>query len=603
LTGITIRNLTSSGLTSRRRAESVDDEALPQSLQSPAKLLAQKELRALEHSRSSTDLVLLPIRENAGKENDASPRKTPTRPSSKRLRRRSTLDWANASPYVRQTRLEEDARARMMDVFFSLHVAGIEDPIYVSETINQTMNPTFATFSLENQAAQITRQDTVTLKVWTRGEGKTDFSLHMEIELSLKYLDNIGRSLDAVRNPLPRNCVLFGLTDGIYALPTSSESMDRIAIVDSRASISTRILSTSSYDALMRLSTLDACVQDALATRSRVEAEINAILEEHKSDTDILHNVAPSNIQLSAVKTAVEAERRRLEVTRRRRDLLRTNISARESFMTSDLSLQSQQRELMAEEQSTIEANKEAHQRNIDATHGQRRRICEDMQRIFPIEPIPDKALTFTIRGLFLPNSSNLDDADDTTVSAALGYVAQVVYMLSAYLSKPLPYPLSLRGSTSTVSDMVSASTSTTVYPLFTKGVARFRFEYAVFLLNKDIEILSNHVGLRVMDVRHTLPNLKYLLYITTAGTGELPARKAGGMRAFLRAATGETSLGSSRRGSDASSAAGVVGRFLKKAQDGETKNEEGSGSTNGAALLPAPKLGKYKASNLREGG
>ena len=34
--------------------------------------------------------------------------------------------------------------------------------------------------------------------------------------------------------------------------------------------------------------------------------------------------------------------------------------------------------------------------------------------------------------------------------------------------------------------------------------------------------------GLRMVDMRHTLPNLKYLLTIMTTGKGELPARKKG---------------------------------------------------------------------------
>jgi hypothetical protein len=67
------------------------------------------------------------------------------------------------------------------------------------------------------------------------------------------------------------------------------------------------------------------------------------------------------------------------------------------------------------------------------------------------------------------------------------------------------------------------------------KNVVRYRFEYGVFLLNKNIEILSNSLGLRPVDIRHTLPNLKYLLYVATAGKGELPARKAGGIKGLLR--------------------------------------------------------------------
>ena len=34
--------------------------------------------------------------------------------------------------------------------------------------------------------------------------------------------------------------------------------------------------------------------------------------------------------------------------------------------------------------------------------------------------------------------------------------------------------------------------------------------------------------GIRIVDLRHTLPNLKYLLTVLTSGKGELPRRKGG---------------------------------------------------------------------------
>ena len=99
--------------------------------------------------------------------------------------------------------------------------------------------------------------------------------------------------------------------------------------------------------------------------------------------------------------------------------------------------------------------------------------------------------------------------------------------------------PVSLHGSTSTIDDPLAISQSQQnhqrTYPLYMKNVVRYRFEYGVFLLNKNIEILSNSLGLRPLDIRHTLPNLKYLLYVATAGKGELPARKAGGIKGWLR--------------------------------------------------------------------
>ena len=86
-------------------------------------------------------------------------------------------------------------------------------------------------------------------------------------------------------------------------------------------------------------------------------------------------------------------------------------------------------------------------------------------------------------------------------------------------------------------------------YPLHPTSVA-YKFEYGVFLLNKDIEFLMCKAGLRVLDIRHTLPNLKYLLYVLTAGSGELPARKAGGVRGLVGV---RLPLSVSRKGSEES--------------------------------------------------
>ncbi|KAG0214911.1 hypothetical protein BGX33_001699 [Mortierella sp. NVP41] len=50
-----------------------------------------------------------------------------------------------------------------------------------------------------------------------------------------------------------------------------------------------------------------------------------------------------------------------------------------------------------------------------------------------------------------------------------------------------------------------------TIFPI-TEGQDRNRFEYGVFLLNKDVEQLMNSQGLQFMDLRQTLPNIRYLM-------------------------------------------------------------------------------------------
>lgn len=96
--------------------------------------------------------------------------------------------------------------------------------------------------------------------------------------------------------------------------------------------------------------------------------------------------------------------------------------------------------------------------------------------------------LLFTILGQSLPNSSYPPSASDDTLSSALGYVAQVVDTLAIYLSVPLYYPLNLMGSRSTILDLISAMSGPRAFPLYGRGVEQYRFDYGVFLLNKNIE-------------------------------------------------------------------------------------------------------------------
>lgn len=136
LVSISIRNVSlDHGPTNRRRTKTIDDDAVPQTLKSPAKMVALRENKALEHSRSSSDLRATAVEtESDANVGDGSPvkmrssndaQRTPPRPSF-RTRRRSTLEWVNATPQGRQEKLEKVTRARMVDIFFSLHAHGVE---------------------------------------------------------------------------------------------------------------------------------------------------------------------------------------------------------------------------------------------------------------------------------------------------------------------------------------------------------------------------------------------------------------------------------------------------------------------------------------------
>lgn len=537
----------------RRRSHSIDDDAVPTSLVSPSKAKAQQQQRPLLHSRSSADLTAIQETALGTESAPETPRKssdtkrssaTPKRPSAFKLRRRSTLDWINASPQARQQKLEDTVGKRTADVFFTLHVQGLQDPIHVSEVAEKTMNPTFRFFDLSTSGAYVTRALQLQIKVWARNDQSRDFQYLLELEVALNDLRFLGKTLESVRVPLPANCVLFHIAGGIYANTGGSRGSSSTQASRPRGSIP-RELPTSSYDALMRLSTLDDCIRDALETRAKLEREIGSIIDEHRQDLETVQATPVVSLHTDEVKQALLAQRKRVQAAKLHRDELKHDLQQRRQIMLHDREHQSRVDKEMREGGITIDALHESATSTADDIRKQRRRITDALATIYPIEPIPNKALHFTIRGSYLPNSDfeRIASTDEDTIAAALGHVSHIVHHLSYYLSIPIPYPVNPRSSLSTISDPISTTptpispigVNLRMYPLYPAGVPKFRFEYAVFLLNKNIEILLNRLGLRVIDLRQTLPNLKYLLYITTAGEGELPLRRAGGIRAFLK--------------------------------------------------------------------
>lgn len=216
---------------------------------------------------------------------------------------------------------------------------------------------------------------------------------------------------------------------------------------------------------------------------------------------------------------------------------------------------------------------------------------------IYPIEPIKNKALHFSIRGIHLPNSS-FDDTNRDEIAAALGYASHLVHLLSLYISTPLPYPIFPHGSTSTIEDPISVAIAQRTFPLYPTN-ASFKFEYGVFLLNKDIEFLMSKSSLRMLDIRHTLPNLKYLLYVLTAGKGELPARRAGGVKGLI---VGRSGPSLSRRGSDDSVVSGAGWASLNgQLKSREGRPEKGEADMDTCHASPTGQVLPFRTNSLKE--
>ncbi|KAL9135747.1 MAG: hypothetical protein Q9175_003056, partial [Cornicularia normoerica] len=535
------------------RGKTIDDESLPHALKTPAKLLSQRESK-LEHSRSSSDLRS-PAKANGLAEADDSKYDAPARPKPpSKLRRRSTLNWANAPPRVRQTKLEDVSRERMADTWFSLHCSGMDEPIYVSEVIDKAMNPSFRFFDLNVYGPVVTRLAELTVKHWAKTENMDQYVLLVELQLSLRSLQFIGKSLESFHHPLPQNCILFHLSDGIYTSFTDLPLDEPVLAASKTLKQSHGLQPTASFDALMRLSNLDNCIQDALSTREKLASQIGHLLEEQKQSSDTINSSSQAEQSLASTNRSLTTCRKQLTAAQTRRTELQASLKARRDAIASGDTAQQRAQRSLASAQTNLSSRRPLLRTTKSSISGQVHRICEDLLRIFPIEPIDHKPLSFTIRGLHLPNAASPSispNTDPAVTAAALGIVAHVTHLLSFYLSASLPYPSTPHGSTSTIFDPISTnmqSHAARIFPLYEKGVATYRFEYGVFLLNSDIELLMSRQGSRMVDQRHTLPNLKYLLTVLTAGKGELPVRKKGGAKVLENGSIDEQRRASEQR-------------------------------------------------------
>lgn len=548
LHGLSLRNLVLTPPNPSHRKKTIDDEEVPNAFQSPFKRLALDARSAIPQSRSFTNLPA------AGADGDQD--KTPVHrlassPARRPVRRRSTLPGTHPDPRTREGQLRAIARSRMADTWFSLHTEAETEtearsgdgaaapPVYVSEVVENATNPSFRFFDLTRCGPAVTRGDWLMVRVWARATPADAYGLLVEWQLSLPSLQFLGRSLDGFHHPLPPNSLVFHFPDGVYTsltdLPPRPSSAPAPAPVAARAEGSA--LPTASYDALMRLANLDECIQDARTTRARLEAQITAILETHRPAHATTSEAAAARETLTLTRQAVAAERKQLRLAARRREALAASLRARRDAMARGRQVQARARSHLPDARAKLAASTALLTQTGAETRGQLRRIAEDLLAIYPIEPVADRPLAFTIAGLALPNSDFTAVDDRDRLAAALGWTAHLVHLLSLYLSAPVPYPIHPALSQSQIHDPVSVDLAPRRYPLH-PGPAAARFDYGVFLLNKDIEFVMNTQGLRGLDRRQTLPNLKYLLYVLTAGPTAIPGRKAGGIRGLRVCAT-----------------------------------------------------------------
>lgn len=385
-------------------------------------------------------------------------------------------------------------------------------------------------FNLSSHDPTVARSCIILIRVWTRRPKHVSWTFLLEELIDLRSLHFISTTLNRDYRP---NALIFHLEDGVYSL----DFPDRISEPRQAPPIT-----TSSYNSLMKLANLESSIYDAQDTQHVVMRQINELIkaEPHNGEEAAEEAVLLANKYLAT-------QRRINRQTEKRRDELRESLRMRGEAIAAGRALQNSRAQDMASSQEKLIAARRLLEETAHQIRGQRRRICSELSTIFPITPIPQAPpLSFQICGIPLPNSvydsTVVRTLGEDALSAGLGLIALLAHHLQFYLSHALPYEIVHLGSRSYIKDEISHlvdNSSKTVgrreFPLFLprggSTTGQWRFEYAWFLLNKNLEALCASQALRVVDIRHSLPNLKYLLYVCSAGSDEVPERTKGGVR------------------------------------------------------------------------
>ncbi|PKI85726.1 hypothetical protein MVES1_000705 [Malassezia vespertilionis] len=299
--------------------------------------------------------------------------------------------------------------------------------------------------------------------------------------------------------------------------------------------ISPRTLDTKPTQREATSYTLDAALalRDTQADLVRTQATLRALRErttsvlsgnsslvQHRYLLQERHHV--QHLQDALARGSAELSQLRESIVQHRE---RTNIQRQEA---SERGASAQQR--MESRMERLRADSAAIRSQLlqlqQAVHVNRQRLFYELDTIYPIQLEDARELLYSIVHLPLPNgvaSSNAGTGGDPeSTASALAFAAQLVLLISAYLHHFLPYHIKTLGSRATMRDTISVMQGPRTFVLYGKGIERYRYEYGVFLLNKDIEHLMNQHHVPVLDLRNTLPNLKNLL-VTLASAPYTP--------------------------------------------------------------------------------
>ncbi|XP_063967280.1 UV radiation resistance-associated gene protein-like [Lytechinus pictus] len=419
----------------------------------------------------------------------------------------------------------------LMETYFTLHSNRSTEAFYTSEKIQDSLNPTWRSFDLCRSCPEVnTSLSAFYVKVW--GGHDSDFKLIIEWKVDLKGLSFIGTKIHKDGVKYQPNSIIFGMFDGFYSsadnLQESSRNKARFCKfleVDQ----SSAVLTYNSYS-LARLHTTQRAIKQTEVTVGKVRTSIIQKLSDTTNKTRLCSEKEAIELRLMLLKEEIINQRKRLEREKEVYDHHKQQLQSKvETTKLRWDELQHSHEELQMETKKMTET-RDINIQVVSMYTARKASLVQELSHIYPICQLPSNM--FTICKAPLPHAeSNIQmNKDDMTISTALGHASHLILMISKLLQVPLRYQIHYNGSRSTIHDHITEplQDKDRDFPLYTRGKEKFHFNYAVYLLNRNIAQLRYILGLGTSDLRLTLPNLQTLLELKWGTSVSLPPTSSG---------------------------------------------------------------------------
>ncbi|KAI9278965.1 UV radiation resistance protein and autophagy-related subunit 14-domain-containing protein [Phascolomyces articulosus] len=489
---------------------------------------------------------------------DSSLTKSAYKKSTRLMMKRPPTTTHKQSPQRQFSRSSEVERG-LLDVYLTLHLSTEEAAFFKSETIPNTVNPTFRALDSSQWTSSSSSswydgvQTEIVIRLWARhsfpesatavrsddhyaqhdhptksrrpSQPTEEYQLLLEWHIDLNALAFVGRTLQDPPSPFPENTLLLEFEDGLYTAPDIVSKIinqsKRSSLIDpygenDQASIDTehsinKFKRSYTFNNLLKVNTLKQCIFDTQKSADQVRQDISDILMNEDHRFRLARERDQRQCKLEGIEGELVKEKNSIRIGRQRIVEMKKLLEKRKSELDKSHQRLETEKEDLKDNEQLLERSIHTHEQIFHQLNRRKKELVADLFSIYPIEQSFDDIHQFCIRDIYLPNSV-YTGCNDESIATALGFTAHLVSMLAFYLDIPLRYPIRPMGSRASIKDPVSSISGPTEFPLYAKGVDRYRFEFGVFLLNKNIEQLMNAYGLIVIDLRYTLPNIHYFI-------------------------------------------------------------------------------------------